>query len=99
MRQCKRRGTETGNECGLLGLVIDAESKDSIRFSFRCVLTVLDGKLNATARSHAVSVSERKLAAHSFQAMQEAGYRLLFRLLGLMRILSTRAEAQFQDSN
>ena len=33
--QCKRRGIEIGNECGLLGLVIDAESKNSIRL-FLC---------------------------------------------------------------
>lgn len=96
--RCKRRGIEIGKECGLLGLVIGAESKESIRISLRGMLTVLDGKLNATARSHAVFVSERKLAARSFQAMQEVEYRLLFRL-GSMRTLSTRAQAQYRDSN
>ena len=71
----------------------------NLSVSLRGMLTVLDGKLNAMARSHAVSVSKRKPAARSFQAMQEAGYHPLFRLLGLMRTLSTRAEAQCQDSN
>lgn len=95
----RRKGIEIGKECGLLGLAIDAESKDSIRLSFsRGMLTTLDGKLNATARSHAVFVPERKLAARSFQTMQEAEYRPLFRL-GWMRTLSTRAEAQYRDSN
>ena len=52
------------------------------------------------ACNHVAFASEQKLAARSFQAMQEAGYHLSFRLLGLRRILPTRAEAlQCQGSN
>lgn len=63
------------------------------------LLTVVDGKLNAMARSHAVFVSEQKQAARSFRTTQEAVYLLSFRPPGLMRTLSARAEAQYRDSN